>query len=78
MNKKFKKLIPIVYKDAFSKKLLFGFSTKKTKKLTKVNNFKFFEYLCDVTSFSHPVYTRDKKFISFAGRIEKFNKKFHI
>ncbi|QPJ58446.1 50S ribosomal protein L31 [Candidatus Pinguicoccus supinus] len=78
MNKKFKRLIPIAYRDVLNQKLLFGFSTKKTKKLLKLNGFKFFEYLCDITSYSHPVYTGSKKFINLAGRIEKFNKKFKL
>jgi large subunit ribosomal protein L31 len=78
MNKKFKKLVPIAYKDSLSNKVIFGFSSKLTRKVCTFKGFRFFEYACDVTSYSHPAYTGDKKFVIFTGRVEKFNRKFKL
>ncbi|XCC45316.1 MAG: 50S ribosomal protein L31 [Candidatus Shikimatogenerans sp. Ttur] len=66
----------VIFKDINNKKYFIYKSTLNTKKFININNIKYPLYKLEITSFSHPFYTKKKKFADTIGKIEKFNKKY--
>ncbi|MGX7593443.1 type B 50S ribosomal protein L31 [Candidatus Karelsulcia muelleri] len=63
----------VVFKDIASKNKIFCKSTVETKNVIKIKNKLYPLYKMEVSSFSHPTYKGNRKYINKAGRIEKFN-----
>ena len=49
----------------------------KSKRKEKIDGVEYYMVVRDVTADSHPAYTGEKRFVDTAGRVEKFQSKFH-
>lgn len=53
-----------------------GVSTSKTNSTREVDGVTHYVMNLEISAFSHPFYTGQKKLVDTAGRVEKFNKKY--
>ncbi|XMD32446.1 MAG: type B 50S ribosomal protein L31 [Candidatus Karelsulcia muelleri] len=68
----------VCFKDMISNKTFFCKSTIFTKEKINIDGKEFPFSKLEISSYSHPFYTGNMKYISETGRIEKFNKKYKI
>lgn len=66
----------VCFTDISSGKHFLTQSTKKSKTIIEINNIKFYQFIIDISSDTHPIYTGKKRFVDTAGRIQNFNNKF--
>uniref|UniRef100_UPI0032B3018B type B 50S ribosomal protein L31 n=1 Tax=Candidatus Karelsulcia muelleri TaxID=336810 RepID=UPI0032B3018B len=66
----------VVYKDMTSNDTFFCKSTLLTKEKINLNGKEFPLYKMEISSFSHPFYTGQIKYVDATGRIDKFYKKY--
>lgn len=66
----------VVYKDMTSNDTFFCKSTLLTKEKIHLNGKEFPLYKMEISSFSHPFYTGQIKYVDATGRIDKFYKKY--
>ncbi len=66
----------VVFQDIASQKKIFCKSTVETKNVIKIKNKVYPLYKMEVSSFSHPIFIGNLKYINKAGRIEKFNSRY--
>lgn len=68
---------PVCFVDVGTGSRIFTRSTLKTRQKEVIDGVEYYVAMRDVTSFSHPVYTGEKRFVGGAeSRIQKFNNKF--
>ena len=53
-----------------------GVSTMKSTQTKEVNGVTYYVMPVDISAFSHPFYTGQKKLVDTAGRVERFNRKY--
>jgi large subunit ribosomal protein L31 len=53
-----------------------GFSTAKSNETRTIDGVDHFVIRLDISSFSHPFYTGQKKIVDTAGRVEKFMRRY--
>ncbi|MEI7578180.1 MAG: 50S ribosomal protein L31 [Armatimonadota bacterium] len=53
-----------------------GTSTTKTANIRSVNGVDHYVINCEISAFSHPFYTGQKKLVDTAGRVEKFMRRY--
>jgi large subunit ribosomal protein L31 len=71
-----KKYRIVAFKDISGGDIFLCKSTVKTKENIKINGVNYPLYKMEISSFSHPFYTGNMKFVDTANRIEKFKKKY--
>jgi len=69
---------PVVYVDLSTGDEVISRSTQKSDKTRDIDGVSHFVINCDITSFSHPVFTGDDRGrnLDAAGRIERFRRKY--
>jgi len=69
---------PVVYVDVSTGDEVITRSTLKSEKSRDIDGVSHFVINCDITSFSHPVFTGDDggRNLDTAGRIERFRRKY--
>ena len=55
-----------------------GMSTIKTNQTKEVDGVSYYVVNVDISAFTHPFYTGQKKLVDTAGRVEKFMRKYGI
>lgn len=68
----------VVFKDMNNEKYFMCRSTIKTKDKIKIKEIEYPLYKMEISSYSHPYFTGEKKYIDKAGRIEKFKNKYSL
>jgi large subunit ribosomal protein L31 len=53
-----------------------GVSTNKTAVTRMIDGVEHFVINCEISAFSHPLYTGQKKLVDTAGRVEKFMRRY--
>lgn len=53
-----------------------GVSTLKTNQTREIDGVTHFVVNCEISAFSHPFYTGQKKLVDTAGRVEKFMRRY--
>jgi large subunit ribosomal protein L31 len=53
-----------------------GMSTMKTGEVREIDGVKHYVVRCEISSFTHPFYTGQKKLVDTAGRVEKFMRRY--
>lgn len=53
-----------------------GVSTMKSNEVREIDGSKYFVLNVDISAFSHPFYTGQKKLVDTAGRVEKFMRRY--
>lgn len=67
----------VVFKDGLTGATFLGRSTMGSREKIKYEDGNEYPLVTlDISSYSHPFYTGQQKFVDAAGRIEKFNKKY--
>lgn len=66
----------VVFKDINNDKFFICRSTVKTKEYIYIKGVKYPLYKMEISSYSHPFFTGEKKFIGKTGPAEKFRKKY--
>gem|GEM_PF-338024 len=69
------KLNPIIFVDESTGKELKSFSTMTSDEIREVGGVKYFVVRLDVSSFSHPFFTGEMRFVDSQGRVDKFMQK---
>ncbi|MBI1333594.1 MAG: 50S ribosomal protein L31 [Armatimonadetes bacterium] len=67
-------LYPILYVDGEHK--FTGVSTMKSNATEVVNGVEHYVVNLEISAFSHPFYTGQKKLVDTAGRVEKFMRRY--
>ncbi|WP_185851498.1 type B 50S ribosomal protein L31 [Blattabacterium cuenoti] len=67
---------PVVFKDINNEKILICRSTVKTKDSIQINGLDYPLCKMEISSFSHPFFTGEKRFLGKTGPAEKFKKKY--
>ncbi|WP_185850300.1 type B 50S ribosomal protein L31 [Blattabacterium cuenoti] len=67
---------PVVFKDINNDKILICRSTVKTKDTIKIDGHKYPLYKMEISSYSHPFFTGEKRFLGKTGPAEKFKRKY--
>ncbi|WP_185869535.1 type B 50S ribosomal protein L31 [Blattabacterium cuenoti] len=67
---------PVVFKDINNEKILICRSTVKTKEFFIKNGKEYPLYKMEISSYSHPFFTGEKRFLGKTGPAEKFKKKY--
>ncbi|MGX7590052.1 type B 50S ribosomal protein L31 [Candidatus Karelsulcia muelleri] len=68
----------VVFQDIASKNQIFCKSTVETKYVIKIKNKVYPLFKMEVSSFSHPTYIGQLKYLNKAGRIEKFHARYKV
>lgn len=53
-----------------------GVSTSKSGEVRKVDGVDHYVIRCEISAFTHPFYTGQKKIVDSAGRVEKFMRRY--
>jgi len=53
-----------------------GVSTLKTNETRSIDGIEYYVVPVDISAFSHPFYTGQKKIVDSAGRVEKFMRRY--
>lgn len=67
---------PVVFKDINNDKILICRSTVKTKDTIKIDGDEYPLYKMEISSYSHPFFTGEKRFLGKTGPAERFKKKY--
>ncbi|WP_185872692.1 type B 50S ribosomal protein L31 [Blattabacterium cuenoti] len=67
---------PVVFQDINNEKFFICKSTVITKEFIKLNGIEYPLYKMEISSYSHPFYTGEKKLIRKTGPSEKFKNKY--
>ncbi|MCQ2955846.1 MAG: type B 50S ribosomal protein L31 [Opitutales bacterium] len=67
---------PVCFVDVSTGKKFLTYSTLTSKKTEVIDGVEYMVLVRDITSDSHAVYTGQKRVVSTASRIEKFQRKF--
>ncbi|AEU09170.1 MULTISPECIES: type B 50S ribosomal protein L31 [Blattabacterium] len=67
---------PVVFKDINNEILFICRSTVNTKESIKIDESIYPLYKMEISSYSHPFFTGEKKFLGKTGPAEKFKKKY--
>jgi len=67
-------LNPVVYVDGDHEWI--GMSTTRTKNTKNIDGIEHFVIPVEISAFSHPFYTGQKKLVDTAGRVEKFMRRY--
>jgi large subunit ribosomal protein L31 len=65
---------PVIYVDGDHE--WFGTSTMKTNETRSVDGVEYGVIKVDISAFSHPFYTGQKRLVDTAGRVEKFMRRY--
>ncbi|WP_185855447.1 type B 50S ribosomal protein L31 [Blattabacterium cuenoti] len=66
----------VVFKDINNEKTFICRSTVRTKDVIKINGINYPLYKMEISSYSHPFFTGEKRFFGKTGPAEKFKKKY--
>jgi large subunit ribosomal protein L31 len=69
---------PVIFVDEASGQELITTSTMTAKETRDIDGISYFVIRCDVTSFSHPFFTGEMRFVDRQGRVDKFQKKMQL
>ena len=53
-----------------------GISTQKTNQTREKDGVTYYVVNCEISAFSHPFYTGQKRLVDTAGRVEKFMRRY--
>ncbi|WP_341662391.1 type B 50S ribosomal protein L31 [Blattabacterium cuenoti] len=67
---------PVVFKDINNEKIIICQSTVTTKDSIHINGSDYPLYKMEISSYSHPFFTGEKRFLGKTGPAEKFKKKY--
>jgi large subunit ribosomal protein L31 len=67
-------LYPVLFVDGEHEWI--GTSTTKTANVRSVDGVDHYVINCEISAFSHPFYTGQKKLVDTAGRVEKFMRRY--
>ncbi|WP_185849715.1 type B 50S ribosomal protein L31 [Blattabacterium cuenoti] len=67
---------PVVFKDINNEKMFICRSTVKTKETIQINGNSYPLYKMEISSYSHPFFTGEKRFLGKTGPAERFKKKY--
>ena len=67
---------PVVFVDSATGDEILTRSTIISDEKREIEGVAHYVVYCDITSFTHPLYTGKQKLVDTAGRIEKFQKKY--
>lgn len=67
-------LYPVLFVDGEHEWI--GTSTTKTANVRSINGVDHYVINCEISAFSHPFYTGQKKLVDTAGRVEKFMRRY--
>ncbi|MFN7172265.1 MAG: 50S ribosomal protein L31 [Fimbriimonadaceae bacterium] len=65
---------PTIYVDGDHEWI--GMSTMETGEVREIDGVKHYVVRCEISSFTHPFYTGQKKLVDTAGRVEKFMRRY--
>ena len=68
-------LNPIIFIDEDTKEEIFSQSTMTSEETREVDGVTYYVVRLDVTSFSHPFFTGEMRFVDRQGRVDKFIQK---
>jgi large subunit ribosomal protein L31 len=68
------KVYPVLYVDGDHSWT--GISTTKSNKTQVVDGVEYSVINCEISAYSHPFYTGQKKLVDTAGRVEKFMRRY--
>ncbi|WP_185868443.1 type B 50S ribosomal protein L31 [Blattabacterium cuenoti] len=66
----------VVFKDINNEKIFICKSTVKTKEIIRINECEYPLYKMEISSYSHPFFTGEKRFFGKTGPAEKFKRKY--
>ncbi|WP_185864953.1 type B 50S ribosomal protein L31 [Blattabacterium cuenoti] len=66
----------VVFKDINNEKIFISRSTVRTKESIKIGDRIYPLYKMEISSYSHPFFTGEKRFLGKTGPAEKFKKKY--
>ncbi len=66
----------VCFVDQASGKRILTRSTMTSKETEVINGEKYFVVSLGISSYSHPYFTGEERFIDVAGRIDKFNRRY--
>ena len=66
----------VCFLDVATGKRFLTKSTMKSARKEQIDGQEYFVIVRDVTMYSHPAYTGEKRLVDTAGRVEKFTSKF--
>ena len=69
-------LHPVIYVDGDHEWK--GVSTAKSNQTREVDGVTYYVVNCEISAFTHPFYTGQKKLVDTAGRVEKFMRKYGL
>jgi large subunit ribosomal protein L31 len=69
------KMYPAIFVDSQTSKRVFSMSTKQVNKKETVEGVEHNVFIVEVSSFSHPFYTGEQRFLDTAGRVDKFEQR---
>ncbi|WP_185866511.1 type B 50S ribosomal protein L31 [Blattabacterium cuenoti] len=67
---------PVVFKDINNEKMFICRSTVKTKETIQIDGSIYPLYKMEISSYSHPFFTGEKRFLGRTGPAERFKKKY--
>ncbi|WP_185862623.1 type B 50S ribosomal protein L31 [Blattabacterium cuenoti] len=67
---------PVVFKDINNEKMFICRSTVKTKETIQIDGNSYPLYKMEISSYSHPFFTGEKRFLGKTGPAERFKKKY--
>lgn len=67
-------VFPVVYVDGSHEWV--GVSTMKTNETRVIDGVEHYVVPCEISAFSHPFYTGQKRIVDSAGRVEKFMRRY--
>ncbi|WP_185859813.1 type B 50S ribosomal protein L31 [Blattabacterium cuenoti] len=67
---------PVVFKDINNEKMFICRSTVKTKETIQIDGDSYPLYKMEISSYSHPFFTGEKRFFGKTGPAERFKKKY--
>lgn len=69
------KLYPAMFIDSQTGKRVLTMSTKSSNRKETVGDVEYHVFMVEVSSFSHPYYTGEQRFLDVAGRVDKFEQR---
>ncbi|WP_185853258.1 type B 50S ribosomal protein L31 [Blattabacterium cuenoti] len=67
---------PVAFKDINNEKIFICRSTVKTKDSIQINGCNYPLYKMEISSYSHPFFTGEKRFLGKTGPAERFKRKY--
>ena len=67
---------PVLYIDSAADEEWISRSTQTSDEVREINGVEHYVIRLEISSYSHPFFTGQQRFVDSAGQIEKFNRKY--